>query len=100
MHHLMKTIMKSTSYQLSSQFPGEWKDEYTSYYARRYVRVMTGPEVVDSLAQATGKMYNFQFGGAEVQRVKQMTDLADVPGARRGGTEVGEARMGLMSAPS
>jgi len=84
MQRLMKLILKSNAYALSSQFPVEWKDDYTDYYARKYVRVMTGPEVVDALARATGKPYGFKFGGADIQRVKQMTDLADVPGRGRG----------------
>lgn len=83
MHHLMKTIMKSNAYQLSSKFPDNWNDKYASYYPRRFLRVMTGPEVVDALAQATGRPYKFQFSDTEVERVKQLTYLGDVP-ARRG----------------
>ena len=37
--------MKSSAYQLSARFPGEWNDRYLDYYPRHYVRVMTGPEV-------------------------------------------------------
>jgi hypothetical protein len=85
MHHLIKTIMKSSAYQLSSQFPSEWKESYTPYYARKYVRVMTGPEVVDTVAQATGKPYKFEFKGTEVERVKQLTNLFDIPVISRGG---------------
>ncbi len=84
MHHLMKTIMKSTAYQLSSKFAGEWKEGYTPYYARKYLRVMTGPEVIDSLAQATGRPYQFAFDGVRVQRMKQLSYLGDVPARRAG----------------
>jgi hypothetical protein len=87
MHHLMKTIMKSNAYQLSSRFPGEWKEAYTAYYARKYARMLTGPEVIDAIAQASGQAYKFQLGSAEVQRVKQLTDLNDVPGRRGAGPE-------------
>jgi uncharacterized protein YukE len=92
MHHLMKTIMKSNAYQLSSKFPGQWKDAYMPYYARKYVRVMTGPEVVDTVAQATGRPFKFEFKGTEVQRVKQVTDLGDIPergDSKRDGLDVG-----------
>jgi hypothetical protein len=82
----MKTIMKSNAYRLSSQFPGEWKETYVPYYSRKFVRVMTGPEVIDSLAQASGKMYDFKFEGTQVQRVKQLTDLKDVPVEKAGNT--------------
>lgn len=89
MHHLMKTIMKSNAYQLSSQFPGEWKPAYAPYYPRKYVRVMTGPELVDTVGQATGKMYKFEFRGTEVERVKQVTNLFDIPVLGRGGAGEG-----------
>jgi hypothetical protein len=71
LQHLFKTIMKSSAYQLSTQFPGEWKESYVPYYARRFVRVLTGPEVADALAQATGQPYSFNLKGQTVTRVKQ-----------------------------
>jgi len=37
--HIIRTIMKSSAYQLSSQFNGEWKDSYAPYYARKLIRV-------------------------------------------------------------
>src|SRR5262249_56969534 len=48
LQRLLKTIMKSSAYQLSTQFPGEWKESYVSYYARRFVRVLTAPQVADA----------------------------------------------------
>jgi hypothetical protein len=51
--HVIKTIMKSNAYQLSTSFPGEWKNAYIPYYARRFARVLTPPEAVDMVAQAT-----------------------------------------------
>ncbi len=89
MHRLMKMIMKSNAYQLSSKFPGEWKDAYTQYYARKYVRVMTGPEVVDTLAQVTARPYKFVFDGVPVSRIKQVTDLGDIPARRGAGNKDG-----------
>jgi len=88
MHRLMKTIMKSTAYQLASSFPVEWKDSYTAYYPRKFVRVMSGPEVVDTIAQATGRPYALPFSGIEVERVKQVTDLGDLGGRRKGGADM------------
>jgi hypothetical protein len=86
MHHLFKTIMKSSAYQLSTQFPGEWKDAYAPYYARRFARVMTGPEVADNLAQVTGVPYDFNWAGDNIQRVKQLASPGDVnPSQRVGG---------------
>ena len=39
--HLVQNIMKSSAYQLSSRFEGEWKEEYAPYYARKYVRMLS-----------------------------------------------------------
>jgi len=52
---LVKTIMKSSSYQLSSRFEGEWKEQYAPYYARKYVRMLSAPELHDAIAVATGR---------------------------------------------
>jgi Protein of unknown function (DUF1549)/Protein of unknown function (DUF1553) len=51
--HVIKTIMKSNAYQLSTSFPGEFKNAYIPYYARRFVRVLTPVEAVDLVAEAT-----------------------------------------------
>ena len=50
---LQKLIVKSSAYQLSSKFPGEWKDAYASYFARKFVRRLTSEELYDSIVQAT-----------------------------------------------
>jgi hypothetical protein len=42
--HFVKTLMLSSAYQLSSRFEGEWKPEYASYYARKYVRMLSAGE--------------------------------------------------------
>lgn len=83
-HHLMKTIMKSSAYQLSAQFDGEWKDSYTAYYGRRFIRVLTGPEVADAIAQATGRPYKFNFSGIPVTQVKELATPGGVGGRARG----------------
>ena len=82
---LIKTVMKSSAYQLSSRFDGDWKEAYTPYYARKFVRVLTGPEVVDAIAQATGRPGQFEFSGVQVSRVKQLSSPSDVGGRRKGG---------------
>ena len=86
---LVKTIMKSEAYGLSPHFPGEWDDDWTGYYPRRYVRVLTGPELVDSLARATDIPTEFAFAGTTVERVKELTTPSDL-GGRRGRGEGAE----------
>ncbi len=51
--HLMRTIVRSSAYQLSSRFDGAWKESYTPYFARRYVRQLTAEQIHDAITQAT-----------------------------------------------
>ena len=94
--YMIKTIMKSSAYQLSTHFPGEWKPDYTPYYARKYVRVMTGPEVIDALTQATGRPAEFDYSGMKVNRVKQLSGPGGVGGGRRGGGGEGNEMKNIL----
>jgi len=86
LQHLIKSVMKSSAYQLSAQFSGEWKDAYAPYYARHFARVLTGAEVADNIARATGVSYDFAWAGPSVTRVKQLSSPGDVnPPQRVGG---------------
>jgi hypothetical protein len=58
--HLMRTICRSSAYQLSSKFDGEWKDSYTPYFARHYVKMLTAEQVHDAICQATGVFGNYK----------------------------------------
>jgi streptogramin lyase len=51
----LKTVMKSSAYQLSSRFDGDWKPDYVPYYARKYVRMLSAAELHDAIALATGR---------------------------------------------
>ena len=95
LHNLIKTIMKSNAYQLSSTYDGEWKDSYSQYYARHLVRVMTGPEVIDALMTATERPAALNLAGVPVSRVKSLTGPGDVGGGRRGAGE-GSEISGIM----
>ena len=57
--HTIRTIMQSSAYQLSSRFPGEWKDDYIPLYPRHFARVLTGPEVIDAVSVVTGVPMQF-----------------------------------------
>jgi len=82
--NLVRTIMKSNAYQLSARFPAEWKDTYIPYYARKYTRLMSGPEVFDALTKVTNRPGQFNFAGTQVSRIKQLAAPGDA-GGRRGG---------------
>ena len=53
--HFVQTVMKSSAYQLSSRFDGEWQDDYTPYYARKYVRMLSAAELHDAITVATAR---------------------------------------------
>lgn len=93
---LIRNVVRSGAYQLATSFDGEWKDEYAPYYARKFVRVLTGPEVVDAVTQATGAPVDLRRSGEPVGRVKQLLGPADV-GGRRGSGEGAEIRALLQS---
>jgi len=61
--HLMRTIARSSAYQLSSRFPqegGGWKESYTPYFARHYVRRLTAEQLHDAISQATQVFGNYK----------------------------------------
>jgi hypothetical protein len=78
LQHTIKTVMKSSAYQMSARFPGEWNDRYLSYYPRHYARVMTGPEVIDALATVTKVPMRFNRAGETVGLVKRLTAPTDI----------------------
>jgi hypothetical protein len=53
--HLVRTILRSSAYQLSSRFAGEWKESYTPYYARKYVRMLSAAELHDAITSVTAR---------------------------------------------
>lgn len=54
LRRLIRTIVASSTYQLSSAFPGNWKDSYAPYFARHLVRRLDAEEIADAISQATG----------------------------------------------
>lgn len=57
--HLMRTLARSSAYQLSSRFDGEWRESYTPYFARHYVRQLTAEQLHDAISQATQVFGNY-----------------------------------------
>ena len=53
LRQLISTIAKSNAYQLSSEYPGEWKLEFVPYYARKYARRLDAEELHDAIIKAT-----------------------------------------------
>ena len=90
-HRVIKNIMKSNAYQLSASFPGEWKDAYVTYYARRFARVLTGPEAVDIVTQATDTPYELKLYGEDRRYVKELTSPTSLQNGAFGGLNAGNS---------
>ena len=79
--HLVRTIVSSAAYQLSSQFDGEWKPEYGRYFARRNVKLLGPVQLHDALVTATAVPGAYASGGGEVGMARQILDPAYAKGA-------------------
>ena len=66
---LIRLIAKSSAYQLSSSFPGEWKASYAKYFARRFIRRLTAEQIHDSLIAATGLATPIPIRGTDVRAI-------------------------------
>jgi hypothetical protein len=54
LRRLIRLIVTSSTYQLSSHFDGEWKAAYAPYFARHFVRRLPAETIADAISQATG----------------------------------------------
>ena len=50
---IIRRIAKSSAYQLSSRFSGEWSPSYAKYFARRNARRLSAAQLHDGISQAT-----------------------------------------------
>jgi hypothetical protein len=51
---LMREIVNSDTYQLSSLYPGQWNAAWEPYFARKFVRRLWGEEIIDGVSQSSG----------------------------------------------
>jgi hypothetical protein len=82
LRHIMRLIAKSSSYQLSSRFEGEWQPRYAPYFARHFVRRLPAEQLYDAIAQATGVFVDIKIAGTgeKVNRVLQTHGPLDLGG--------------------
>ena len=76
LRHLFRTVCRSNAYQLSARFEGEWKDSYTKYYARKFVRLLSAEELHDAIVIATGRPGSFKYGGDKVDLAMKLSGPA------------------------
>jgi hypothetical protein len=58
---LMRQIVLSQAYQMSSRYSGTWDPSYEPLYARHYVRRLWAEEVHDAVAQASGVLPSYDL---------------------------------------
>jgi hypothetical protein len=84
LRYLIRLIVTSNAYQLSSRFPGEWNERYSSYFARRVTRRMSPEQICDAVQQATGVFDEIPIAGttAKVHRVMETRSPEDIGGEK------------------
>jgi uncharacterized protein DUF1553/uncharacterized protein DUF1549 len=61
---LIRTIVVSNAYQLSSRYTrGAWSEAWAPYYARHYPRRLMAEEVLDAIVKCTGVAANLGLSG-------------------------------------
>ncbi len=73
---LFRTICNSSAYQLSASFPGEWREEYRDYFARKFVRMLSAEELHDAIVVSTGRPGTFKFGDDTVGMAMKLSGPA------------------------
>ena len=71
--HMFRTITRSSAYQLSARFDGEWKESYSKYFARKFVRQLGAEELHDSIATATSRPGAFKHGKENMPMAMQVS---------------------------
>jgi hypothetical protein len=75
---LIAAIAKSSTYQLSSQYPGAWNLSLVPYYARKLVRRLDAEEVHDAIVKATGVKVTSNVNGQTIDGY-QLRDTLNQP---------------------
>lgn len=80
---LIKLIVQSNTYQLSSRYtPGPWNELWTTYYARHYPRRILAESVLDAIGRATNVPPSMAVAGftAPVTRAMALPDPTEPNG--------------------
>ena len=54
LRHLIRLIVNSSTYQLSSHFEGEWKESYAPYFVKHLAHRLSAEMICDAICQGTG----------------------------------------------
>jgi hypothetical protein len=83
---LMREITNSSTYQLSSRYPGQWNTAWEPYFARKFVRRLWSEEIHDAVAVSSGLLPSYSITGftdlgySKVTYAMQLPDTVNMPG--------------------
>jgi hypothetical protein len=83
---LIGLITKSSAYQLSSVYPGNWDASYVPYYARKFARRLDAEEVHDAITKATGIVPTYTLNGSNLPPVQWAMQFPDTKEPLSNGT--------------
>jgi hypothetical protein len=78
---ILRTMVMSNAYQLSTQYPAAtWNESWTPYYARHIPRRLMAESMLDAIAKATGVpvTYNIAGGLPAVTSAMKLPDTLEV----------------------
>ncbi|HEY2013272.1 MAG TPA: DUF1553 domain-containing protein, partial [Bryobacteraceae bacterium] len=82
---LMREIVNSQTYQLSSRYDGTWNAAWEPYFARKFVRRLWPEEVHDAVAQSSGTLPAYtvngvsELGYGKISYAMQLPDVVNMP---------------------
>ena len=84
---LISRIAKSSAYQLSSQYPGDWGLTMVPYYARKFARRMDAEEMHDAVVAATGIIPSYQMRDSTGANTRVINRAMQFPDTTSGGSD-------------
>ena len=86
MKALMREIVNSKTYQLSSRYNGTWNPAWESLFARKMVRRLWAEEVHDAITQSSGVVPNYNMGAVfgSVSWAMQLPEPLSTPDGANG----------------
>jgi hypothetical protein len=76
---LIRTMVQSSAYQLSSRYEGEWKADYVPLFARHYPRRLWAEEVHDAIVRATEVLPRYTWPKISADTVTRGTAASALP---------------------
>ena len=76
---LIRLIVQSSAYQLSSRYEGEWKADYVPLFVRHYPRRLWAEEVHDAIVRATEVLPRYTWAKISTDTVARGTPAAAIP---------------------